>query len=69
MNLQSGLNSCVMLALKAREKGLYTVMVSNGYVNRSPLDEIIGFIDAFNIDLKAFNDDFYRKLTGAGLNL
>jgi len=55
------------VALKAREKGLYTVMVSNGYVNRSPLDEITGFIDAFNIDLKAFNDDFYRKLTGARL--
>lgn len=55
------------VALKVKEKGLYTVMVSNGYVNSYPLSEITGFIDAFNIDLKAFKDDFYRKLTGARL--
>jgi pyruvate formate lyase activating enzyme len=52
---------------KAKKKGLRTVMVSNGYVDREPLDEIISFIDAFNIDLKAFNNDFYRKIAGADL--
>jgi pyruvate formate lyase activating enzyme len=52
-------------AILAREKGLSTVMVSNGYVNSDPLSEIIRQIDAFNIDLKAFNNDFYRRLTGA----
>ena len=51
----------------AKKEGLYTVMVSNGYVNPDPLDEIIEFIDAFNIDLKAFNDKFYSVLTGAKL--
>ena len=51
----------------AKKEGLYTVMVSNGYVNSEPLDEIIEFIDAFNIDLKAFNNTFYRNLTGAEL--
>jgi len=55
------------VAVKVRDKGMYTVMVSNGYVNSDPLGEITGFIDAFNIDLKAFNDTFYRKLTGARL--
>jgi pyruvate formate lyase activating enzyme len=55
------------VALRARKKGLRTVMVSNGYVNKEPLDEIISFTDAFNIDLKAFNNDFYRKLAGAEL--
>jgi pyruvate formate lyase activating enzyme len=54
-------------AMLAKSKGMYTVMVSNGYVNRDPLKKIIEFIDAFNIDLKAFNDTFYRKLTGAGI--
>jgi pyruvate formate lyase activating enzyme len=54
-------------ALRIKEKGLYTVMVSNGFVNSDPLNEILGFIDAFNIDLKAFNESFYRKLTGADL--
>lgn len=54
-------------ALRVREKGLFTVMVSNGYVNRDPLNEMLEFIDAFNIDLKAFNEAFYTRLTGAGL--
>jgi pyruvate formate lyase activating enzyme len=53
------------VSLKARKKGLRTVMVSNGYVNRDPLEEIISFTDAFNIDLKAFNNDFYKNLTGS----
>lgn len=51
----------------AKGKGLYTVMVSNGYVNPEPLSEIIQFIDAFNIDLKAFNSFFYRRLAGADI--
>jgi len=54
-------------ALAAKKEGLFTVMVSNGYVNSEPLNEIIQFIDAFNIDLKAFNNKFYRKLTGADI--
>jgi pyruvate formate lyase activating enzyme len=53
------------VAERAKKEGLLTVMVSNGFVNSEPLDEILGFIDAFNIDLKAFNNSFYRKLTGA----
>jgi pyruvate formate lyase activating enzyme len=55
------------IAREARKKGLKTVMVTNGYVNSKPLDEIISFTDAFNVDLKAFNNEFYRKLTGANL--
>ena len=55
------------IAESAKKEGLHTVMVSNGFVNSEPLKEIIGFIDAFNIDLKAFNNNFYRKLTGAEL--
>jgi pyruvate formate lyase activating enzyme len=54
-------------AVLAKENGLFTVMVSNGYVNAEPLGEIIKFIDAFNIDLKSFNNEFYHKLTGANL--
>jgi len=50
-----------------REKGMYNIMVSNGFVNRNPLNEMLELIDAFNIDLKAFNDSFYSKLAGAGL--
>jgi pyruvate formate lyase activating enzyme len=53
------------VAQSAKRKGLYTVMVSNGFVSPEPLSEIVEFIDAFNIDLKAFNKTFYRMITGA----
>jgi pyruvate formate lyase activating enzyme len=54
-------------AVAIKEAGLHTVMVSNGFVNPSPLKEIISFIDGFNIDLKAFNSRFYKNLTGADI--
>ncbi len=51
----------------ARLDGLKNVMVSNGYINKEPLSTLFEFIDAFNIDLKAFTDNFYRKYTGGRL--
>ncbi|MFH1454095.1 MAG: AmmeMemoRadiSam system radical SAM enzyme [Armatimonadota bacterium] len=45
-----------------KKKGLNNVLVTNGFVNEEPLKEILPFIDAANIDLKAMNDDFYKKL-------
>ncbi len=54
-------------AAMAHDKGLFTVLVSNGFVNPGPLNDLIGHIDAFNIDLKAFNNSFYKKLTGADI--
>lgn len=52
-------------AIKIKERGMFTVMVTNGFVNRDPLNELLQVIDAFNVDLKAFSDSFYKKLTGA----
>jgi pyruvate formate lyase activating enzyme len=54
-------------AILAKSHGMHTAMISNGYVNSEPLGEILTFIDAFNIDLKSFNNTFYRKLTGSTL--
>ncbi len=51
----------------ASSEGLQNVMVTNGYVNDDPLAELIKVIDAFNIDLKAFSNEFYRRYTGATL--
>ena len=48
----------------AHEKGLKNVVVTNGYISREPLQELLPFIDAFNIDLKSFRDAFYRKVCG-----
>jgi pyruvate formate lyase activating enzyme len=47
----------------AHKNGLKNVMVSNGYINPEPLKQLLPIIDAFNIDLKAFNNDFYQKQT------
>ncbi len=46
----------------ARKEGYKTVLVSNGFVNQRPLEELIPFISACNIDLKSFQDDFYQRL-------
>jgi len=45
-----------------RKGKLKNVLVSNGYVNEEPLKELLPFIDAANIDIKAYNDGFYPKL-------
>jgi pyruvate formate lyase activating enzyme len=47
----------------AKEAGLKVVMVSNGYIEPEPLAKILPLIDAWNVDLKGFNEDFYRRLT------
>ncbi|HKM92512.1 MAG TPA: AmmeMemoRadiSam system radical SAM enzyme [Prolixibacteraceae bacterium] len=47
--------------------GLKTVMVSNGYINRDPLEMLIQYTDAFNIDLKGFSETFYKKYTKSTL--
>lgn len=51
----------------AKEKGLVNVMVTNGYLNPEPLRELLPFLDAMNIDLKAFNQDFYKNLVNGEL--
>jgi pyruvate formate lyase activating enzyme len=50
-----------------KEVGLSNVMVTNGYINPSPLDELLPFMDAFNVDLKSFRNRFYNERSGAGL--
>ncbi len=44
-----------------KENNIDTVMVSNGFINQGPLLELLPYIDGFNIDLKAIDDDFYRQ--------
>jgi pyruvate formate lyase activating enzyme len=51
-------------AAAAHEHGLKNVLVTNGYVNEEPLRALLPYIDAMNIDLKAFTEDFYRTLHG-----
>ena len=51
----------------ARKKGLKNVMVSAGYINREPLEELLKYMDVVKIDLKGFDEKFYREYTGASL--
>ncbi len=51
----------------ARDSGLKTVFVSNGYMSAEALEMICPYLDACNIDLKAFTDDYYRKFCKASL--
>lgn len=46
----------------AKEAGLQNVLVTNGTASQKVLNEILPYIDAMNIDLKAFTDHFYRNL-------
>jgi pyruvate formate lyase activating enzyme len=50
-----------------RERGVKTVAVTAGYISPAPRREFFARMDAANIDLKGFTDDFYVKLTGARL--
>jgi len=51
----------------AKERGLFTVYVTNGYIQEEPLKEIARYLDGMNIDIKAFREDFYRKVCKAHL--
>ena len=66
---EPGINFEFMLdtAKLAKAKGLRTVVISNGYIEKEPLEELLKYIDAYKVDLKAFNEKFYRKLTGGRL--
>ncbi len=48
----------------AKDAGLDVVLVTNGYVNPGPLEELLPFVDAMNVDLKAFTDGFYESVCG-----
>lgn len=55
------------VAAACKERGLKTVAVTAGYVNPKPREELFSFIDAANIDLKAFDESFYRRVAGGHL--
>jgi len=55
-------------AVLFKEEGYKTCMISNGYINEKPLFDLMPFMDAFNIDLKAFTNSFYKEYTKSSLN-
>ncbi len=55
------------IAKIAKKKRLKNILVTNGYFSKESFDYIKQYIDAMNIDIKSFSDDFYRKTCGARL--
>ena len=51
----------------AKKQGLYTVYVTNGYIKEEPLKELSKYLDAMNIDIKSFDESFYKKTCNAKL--
>jgi pyruvate formate lyase activating enzyme len=52
----------------AKKAGLYTCYVSNGYISEDAFRDISSVLDAINVDVKAFDDEFYKKICKARLN-
>jgi pyruvate formate lyase activating enzyme len=55
------------IAKLAHEKGLKNIMVTAGYINAEPLQELLPYLDAITIGLKSWNEDFYRRYIGGEL--
>jgi pyruvate formate lyase activating enzyme len=50
-----------------RRDGAKIVLVTNCFINTEPLEELLPLVDAMNIDLKSFNEAFYKKYCGGKL--
>ena len=51
----------------AKQIGMMTSIVSNGYINRDPLLKLLKVLDAVKIDLKGFSEEFYKEVCSATL--
>ena len=51
----------------AHEKGIKNIFISNGYMSAEAIDMISPYLDAINVDLKAFSQKFYREQCGASI--
>jgi pyruvate formate lyase activating enzyme len=56
-------------AVLAKSRGLKNVMVTNGYINTEPLELLIPYIDAMNIDIKFFRKENYENICNGELNV
>jgi len=56
------------VAKLVKEKDKKNVMITNGYISKKPLEDILEYMDAFNIDIKSFSEEFYEKITSSTLS-
>jgi pyruvate formate lyase activating enzyme len=55
------------VASEGRRMGLRNVVVSNGFIQKKPLTDLASVIDAYKVDLKSFDDGYYRKVCAGRL--
>lgn len=53
--------------LKSKTPDKSVVLVTNGYIEKEPLKQLLPYVDAMNIDLKAFTDKYYKNICGGKL--
>ncbi|MFW6266117.1 MAG: AmmeMemoRadiSam system radical SAM enzyme [Halanaerobiales bacterium] len=51
----------------AKRYNIKNVLVTNGFINQQPLEDLLPYIDAANVDLKSFRSQFYNKYSGGSL--
>lgn len=52
----------------SNDRGLKNILVTNGFINPGPLNELMQVYHAFCVDLKSFSDEFYRKVTSSRIS-
>ncbi len=50
-----------------KQQGFFNTMHTCGYINPAPLRELLKYMDAINVDLKGFNEKFYRRMSSGRL--
>lgn len=55
------------IAKLAQLNGLKNIMVTNGFESKEVSEAMVGLIDAVNVDLKSFDENYYKKKLGGGL--
>ncbi|TLP40912.1 AmmeMemoRadiSam system radical SAM enzyme [Arcobacter arenosus] len=56
------------IALEAKKKGIKSVFVSNGFESSEVIEDMKGVIDAINVDLKSFDEKYYKTKLGGNLH-
>jgi len=62
------LESILEIAPVIKQNNFSNVMISNGFFSKQTLQQLLPYIDAFNISLKSIDDSFYKKYCKASLN-
>jgi pyruvate formate lyase activating enzyme len=59
----------LLAAMKeAKKANIANVLITNGCINKKPAQELLPFVDAVNVDLKAFTKENYRNVLGGSLS-